>query len=104
GPFERAARKRGLHLIYLAAPTTPQARLKRIALATQGFLYAVSLTGVTGERRALPSELKRFLHTIRRLTNKPLAVGFGISSQEQVRQLKSSVDGVIVGSALVRQS
>jgi tryptophan synthase alpha chain len=96
-PFEDAAGKHHLQIIYLAAPTTPPRRLKRIARSTRGFLYAVSLTGVTGERRGLAPGLTDFLRSIRRYTKKPVAVGFGISSPEQVRRLRHSADGIIVG-------
>jgi tryptophan synthase alpha chain len=102
GPFLRAARKVGVYLIFMAAPTTPMARVKKIAARTRGFLYAVSLTGVTGARRNLPVQLPPFLKAIRRVTSKPIAVGFGISTPRQAQAVARWADGVIVGSALIR--
>jgi tryptophan synthase alpha chain len=102
-PFEHLAKKYSLRLVYLAAPTTHPARLQHIARSTQGFLYAVSLTGVTGARQVLSDGLSRFLAHIRRYTSKPVAVGFGISTPAQIRSIRRSVDGVIVGSALIQQ-
>jgi tryptophan synthase alpha chain len=100
-PFEVAARRESIDLIYLAAPTTDSKRLKQIAAATQGFLYAVSLTGITGVRTTLPRHISTFLRRLRGVTDKPIALGFGISTPAQVRELRARVDGVIVGSALI---
>ncbi len=100
-PFEAPAKRHGLAIVYLAAPTSPRDRLSKIAQATKGFLYAVSFTGVTGARKALPADVAKFLSHIRTLTSKPLAVGFGISSPEQVRSMRKQADGIIVGSALI---
>jgi tryptophan synthase alpha chain len=99
--FESSAGKHGTALIYLAAPTTDNTRLHRIAHATHGFLYAVSLTGVTGARAAVAPDLARFLSRIRRSTSKPVAVGFGISTPDHVRSVRRHADGIIVGSALI---
>ena len=100
-PFEAAARKQGLHVIYLVTPNTAKDRLKRIARSTQGFLYAVSLTGVTGARKALSKDVPSFLKHLQRVCAKPVAVGFGISTPEHVRQIRRHADGIIVGSALI---
>jgi tryptophan synthase alpha chain len=102
-PFEQAAEQNGIALIYLAAPTTSPDRIRRIARATRGFLYAVSLTGITGARRALSSGVPAFVARLRKVTSKPIALGFGISTPDQVRAVRRHVDGVIVGSALVDQ-
>ena len=102
-PFDQLAAKNGIALIYLAAPTTTRKRLKRIARATRGFLYAVSLTGVTGARKTVAAGVPGFLSQIRRFTSKPVAVGFGISTPSQVQSVRKRVDGVIVGSALIDQ-
>lgn len=99
--FEGPAQRHGIAVIYLAAPTSTRDRLQKIARATQGFLYAVSLTGVTGARQALPQDVTKFLSQIRDFTRKPVAVGFGISSPEQVRTMRKQADGIIVGSALI---
>jgi len=103
GEFGRSARQTGVHLIYLAAPTTPKARLSRIARASRGFLYAVSVTGVTGARHTIQHDVSGFLKTVRKASRCPIAVGFGISSPEQARTLSAQADGVIVGSALIKQ-
>ena len=92
----------GLETIFLAAPTTGEARLRRIGEASGGFIYYVSRTGVTGERRALPEDAAEKVRAIRRLTGKKVAVGFGISSKEHVREISSFADGAVIGSALMR--
>lgn len=91
----------GLSLIYLLAPTSNGERIRIITQKSQSFIYVVSLTGVTGVRKKLPEGLKTFLTKVRRYTNKPLALGFGISSPEQVYPVKNLIDGVIVGSAII---
>ncbi|MBI1893857.1 MAG: tryptophan synthase subunit alpha [Candidatus Rokubacteria bacterium] len=101
GPLQRGARQAGLDLIFLVAPTSSPERIRLIARKTRGFLYAVSLRGVTGPRAQLPSDLVSYLQGIRAVTEKPISVGFGISHPEQVRALAAYADGVIVGSALV---
>ena len=83
-------------------PTRPDARLRRVAALRRGFVYAVSRTGVTGERDALSSEAAPLVEILRALTAQPVALGFGISSAEQVRAADQCADGVVVGSALVR--
>jgi tryptophan synthase alpha chain len=97
------ARTRDFKLIQLVTPTTPPDRAVRIAQASSGFLYCVSVTGITGERDRLPPALLERLAWLRTQTDLPLCVGFGISKPEHVRQLKPLSDGVIVGSALVRR-
>ena len=101
GPLQRGARQAGLDLIFLVAPTSRPERIRLIARKTRGFLYAVSLMGVTGPRAQLPSDLVSYLQGIREVTEKPVSVGFGISHPEQVRALAAYADGMIVGSALV---
>lgn len=98
-----AAASHGLTLSLLIAPTTPVERAQRIAEASTGFVYVVSRKGITGETAALPPELPERLAAIRRATDLPLAVGFGISSAEQVRAVVREADAAIVGSALVRR-
>jgi tryptophan synthase alpha chain len=100
-PFEKAASRHGIALIYLAAPTTTPDRIKRVAQATQGFLYAVSLTGITGARTTLSQGIPAFISRLRKATRKPIALGFGISTPSHVRTVRAHVDGVIVGSALI---
>ncbi|MCK4299332.1 MAG: tryptophan synthase subunit alpha [Planctomycetes bacterium] len=91
-----------LAAVYLIAPTTTVERRRLIAQWVTGFIYCVSVVGTTGARDALPSELISYLDELRQLTDKPLAVGFGISRPEQAVALAPHADGVIVGSAIVR--
>jgi len=102
-PLREACDRRGLDLIQLITPTTPRPRAIRIAQAGRGFLYYVSVAGITGERRELPKELVENLAWLRTQTSLPVCVGFGISRAEHVRLLAPVVDGIIVGSAIVRQ-
>jgi tryptophan synthase alpha chain len=97
-----AARGSDLDTVFLAAPTSPDERLRRVAEASRGFVYAVSRTGVTGERGSLSEDASPLIERLRALTKAPLALGFGISTPEQVRQAAEVADGVVVGSALVR--
>lgn len=92
-----------LKLIQLITPTTPRDRAVRIAKISTGFIYCVSVTGITGEREKLPEELLDQLRWLRGQTSLPICVGFGISKPEHVRMLRDLADGVIVGSALVRR-
>jgi tryptophan synthase alpha chain len=103
GPLGDAAAAKGLSLILLAAPTTPPARLRAIGERTRGFLYFVSITGVTGARAALPADLPARLDAVRAASRAPVAVGFGISAPEQARALAEHADAVVVGSALVAE-
>jgi tryptophan synthase alpha chain len=102
GPYEHLARKNGIDLIYLVSPTTPRQRIGQVAQKTHGFLYAVSLTGVTGVRKAMPAEVAKYLKWVQSASHKPVAVGFGLTTPDQVRAISRHADGVIVGSALVR--
>ena len=101
GDLVRAARPAGLDTIFLAAPTSSPRRLARIAALSSGFLYYVSLTGVTGARRQLPADVAPHVRAIRRLSRLPVCVGFGVSRPEQVRQVVRVADGAVVGSALL---
>jgi tryptophan synthase alpha chain len=93
--------KNGLALIFLAAPTSPLSRIRKVAGAGKGFIYYVSVTGITGARRNLPSDLRVQVQRLRRLTDKPILIGFGISTPALARQAGRMADGVIVGSAIV---
>lgn len=103
-PWRWAALEAGVAPIFLAAPTSGAERLRRLGRLTRGFLYYVSLTGITGARRELPPELVAALTEVRRLVTCPVAVGFGISTPEQVAWLAPYVDGVVVGSAIVEKA
>jgi tryptophan synthase alpha chain len=101
-PFEAVARTAGLAVVYLVAPTTPRARMARIAARSGGFLYCVSLVGVTGARSSLPSTVGRLVREVRAVSPVPVAVGFGVSRPAHVRAIaRAGADGVIVASALV---
>ena len=97
-----AARKAGIDTIVLASPTSPDERLRKVAEASRGFVYAVSRTGVTGERQSLSDDARPLVARLRRLTQVPVALGFGISTPEQVKEAALAADAVVVGSALVR--
>jgi tryptophan synthase alpha chain len=99
---QRAA-ARDFKLIQLVTPTTPRERAARIAHSSTGFLYYVSVAGITGERDRLPEQLVDQLRWLRGQTELPICVGFGISKPEHVQMLRDVADGVIVGSALVRR-
>ncbi|HET9314742.1 MAG TPA: tryptophan synthase subunit alpha [Vicinamibacteria bacterium] len=96
------ARETELDTVFLAAPTSPDERLRRVAEASRGFIYAISRTGVTGEREALSPDAAPLVDRLRSLTREPVVLGFGISTPEQVASAAAAADGVVVGSALVR--
>ena len=102
GPLGHAAAAAGLDLVALAAPTSGPERLRRIARASRGFVYLVPLTGTTGERTELPPDLVRLVRDLRAVTTKPIGVGFGISTPDQVTAVVQHADGAVVGSAIVR--
>lgn len=101
GELNRAAQQCGLDTIFFAAPTSPHWRLRKIAQVSNGFIYYVSLTGVTGARTSLPREVASHVRSIQRMTHLPVCVGFGISRPAQVREVARVADGVIVGSRLL---
>jgi len=102
GETETACRKNGLDLIYLLAPTSNESRIRLATEHSSGFVYLVSVTGVTGTRSTLPTDLGTFIARVRRVSGKPLCIGFGISTPEQAVQAGSLADGVIVGSRIVQ--
>jgi tryptophan synthase alpha chain len=101
-PLRAAASAAGLDLSHFASPTSTPERMRKVARATGAFIYLVSLTGVTGERRDLPPDLAEHLRALRAVTTKPVCVGFGISTPEHAAMVGALADGVIVGSAIVR--
>lgn len=101
-PWLNLTRKTQIATIFLASPTSDEGRIKKIDKLTKGFLYYVSLTGITGVRETLPVDLKARLSYVKSIVKKPLAVGFGISKPEHVLSLRPHADAIIVGSALVR--
>lgn len=100
--FVAPLREAGLDTVFLAAPTSPPERLRRVADHSSGFVYLVSRTGVTGEQSRLSSSVGPLVESLRARTALPLAVGFGISTPEQARETARLADGVVVGSAFVR--
>ena len=93
----------GLHRILMVAPTSTPERVVRLARRSGGFVYCVSVTGVTGERSSLPEDVEQMVRRIQRVTSTPVGVGFGIGSPEQAAAIARFADGVVVGSALVRR-
>src|SRR5215210_9304522 len=97
-----ALRDQGVDTIFLLAPTSTRERVSKVGAASTGFVYYVSRTGVTGEQAALPADLVRDVKRLRKRLDPPLAVGFGISTPQQVAAVGEIADGVVVGSALAR--
>ena len=102
GELEAITRKHSLDLIYLLAPTSTEERIAMVAERSRGFIYLVSLTGVTGTRQTLPPELESFVKRVRQKAKQPLCVGFGVSNPEQASRIARIADGVIVGSRLIQ--
>ncbi len=100
-PLLDVAPQYNLSTIFLVAPTSSAERMQRIAAVSTGFIYCVSLTGVTGARATLSDEVATMIAELRKHTDKPLSVGFGVSTPEQAKQVAEVADGVIVGSAIV---
>lgn len=100
--LEEATKNFDFCIIFLASPTSTSRRMKIIAKHSQGFIYYVSLTGVTGIRNYLATHIAENIKKIKRFTDKPVCVGFGVSNEKQAQRLSSIADGVIVGSAIVR--
>ncbi len=98
----KVCKEHSLDTIFLIAPTTSLNRARKIAQMSRGFIYYVSVTGVTGARESLPQDIIENLKQLRKITNKPIAVGFGISSPNHVRMLVPYTDGIVVGSAIVK--
>lgn len=102
GSLTALARGKGLDTIFLLAPTSDEDRINIVCKNSTGFIYYVSLTGVTGTREGLSKDIKGMVKKIKGHTKNPVAVGFGISRPEQAREISSWADGVIVGSAIVK--
>ena len=100
--LEAITRRQNLDLIYLLAPTSTEERIRLVAEKSQGFIYLVSVTGITGIRDNLPSGLETFVTRVRKVATQPLCVGFGISTPEQARRVARMADGVIVGSQIIQ--
>ncbi|MFA4030348.1 MAG: hypothetical protein GDYSWBUE_002041 [Candidatus Fervidibacterota bacterium] len=105
GEWIEVASRCSIDTVFLLAPTSTDERVKKVALVSTGFIYCVSRTGITGERERLPKDLSELVGRIKRFTDKPVAVGFGISSPEHVSAVltQTEADAVVVGSAVVRR-
>jgi tryptophan synthase alpha chain len=101
-PLECAATGQGLDLIYLLSPTSTPERIRLVAERSHGFIYLVSVAGVTGARNSLPPGLEAFITRVRQIARQPICVGFGISNPQQAKQISRLADGVIVGSRLIQ--
>jgi tryptophan synthase alpha chain len=100
--LEGSTRRHGLDLVYLLSPASTEERIRLVTSRSSGFIYLVSLTGVTGTRDRLPDGLESFVAKVRRTTEKPLCVGFGVSTPEQALRVARVADGVIVGSRIMQ--
>ena len=103
GEVEIELRARDLDMIFLIAPTSTDARLKLVAQHARGFIYAVSRAGVTGVRASVSAEAERLVNRMRKFSSLPIAVGFGIASSEQVKDVQRYADAVVIGSAIVSE-
>ncbi len=101
GELERELKKEGLDLIYLLTPTSDSKRMKLVSARGSGFIYYVSLAGVTGARERLSTDIDRSVKRVKKFTELPVGVGFGISTPEQARRVARRADGVVVGSAII---
>ncbi len=101
--FIRLANNVNLDTIFFISPTSTSERIKFVSRVSRGFIYYVSLTGVTGPRQNLPNDLTSNIKAIKKLTDKPVCVGFGVSGAEQVKAIYKIADGVIVGSAIIKK-
>jgi len=100
-PLAAALEPQGLALVQMVTPATPPERLRRLCAASQGFVYAVTMTGTTGKAVAVPDEVLDYMDRVRAVSPVPVCAGFGIRTVDQVRRMQGHVDGVVVGSALV---
>ena len=100
--LETITQRQSLDFIYLLAPTSTEKRIRFVAERSRGFIYLVSLTGVTGTRENLPANLEGFVSKVRKVAVQPLCVGFGISNPDQAKQVAQIADGVIVGSRIIQ--
>lgn len=103
GDMMRFTSPNALATIFLLAPTSTRERIKKIAKASSGFIYYVSITGITGAKLTLDASLRESIQSVRGITKKPVAVGFGIATAEDARKVAEFADGVIVGSAIVKK-
>lgn len=101
GELREALAQQGVALIQMVTPVTTAARMAQVCQASQGFVYAVTMTGTTGRSVSVPADVLEYLHRVRQVSSVPVCAGFGIRSREQVDKLRGHVEGIVVGSALV---
>ena len=104
GEFTRLAKNAAIASIFLLAPTSTEDRIKKVARASTGFIYYVSITGITGAQLLLDGSIEKSINGIRRITDKPVAVGFGVSTPDEAEAVGSVSDGVVIGSAIVKKA
>ena len=104
GEFTRLAKNAAIASIFLLAPTSTEDRIKKVARASTGFIYYVSITGITGAQLLLDGSIEKSINGIRRITDKPVAVGFGVSTPDEAKAVAGVSDGVIIGSAIVKKA
>ena len=104
GEFTRLAKNAAIASIFLLAPTSTEDRIKKVARASTGFIYYVSITGITGAQLLLDGSIEKSINGIRRITDKPVAVGFGISTPDEAKAVAGVSDGVVIGSAIVKKA
>jgi len=102
GEFIKISRQHRLETVFLLAPTSTRERIRKVAGASTGFVYYVSITGITGAKLSLGKDMENTLSSLREITAKPVAVGFGISNPAEARMVSKLADGVIIGSAIVK--
>lgn len=102
-PWSASAAKAGINTIYVVAPSTTDERLQKVTGITSGFIYAASLMGVTGTRTSISNSARELVARIRKVSNLPVAVGLGVSTPEQASEVATYADGVIIGSALIKE-
>lgn len=102
-PWKMSAESAGINTIFVVAPSTTDERLQKVASITSGFIYAASLMGVTGTRSAISNSAQELVTRIRKVSDLPIAVGLGVSTPEQAREVATYADGVIIGSALIKE-
>ena len=103
GGLIKSCRSKGIDTIFLVAPTSTEQRMKSIVSASKGFIYYVSMTGITGTKLSLEDHFRNHIGRLKELSGKPIAIGFGISTPDDARSMASVADGVIVGSAIVKK-
>lgn len=103
GDLIKISKRSGFATVFLLAPTSTSERIRKVAKASQGFIYYVSMTGITGSKLLVDDSIKESIRNIRAVTDKPVAIGFGVSDAEEARAVSKHADGVIVGSAIVRR-